>query len=488
MSGPKFGLCVTAIIKNEAPYVEEWICHHRALGVDHFFIFDNNSEDRIDDVLKPYLTHGVATLIRWPMLGGQIDAYNYAMHFFGHVTEWMAYIDLDEFIVLKDTATIPEFLATLEGADQVLIPWRSFGFSGHRTKPPGLVTENYTVAQDIPPEGFARVNAKAIVRTSAAKRVTAHFAFTTSQATVDERNKRVPEDFYLQAPSFERAQINHYYTKSYEEFEAKLARGQGDNGAEKGRIPFDRPGFNTRDRSALRHLETTRKQLALMGSLSSYPFRYGSQRPKGAPLPRDPFSWGAQVALSNYLADTPTLRLNAPMAFDNLAKGGNMMVARASDHGRLPLLGALRNSIHVRDLVRRLGDDIVFDLAGDNDSRVALSPAAVLERSAESILLKRPSEGVTLSANTGRHDKSCCYCIAYALRTADPLRLQVGVSSLDDAGKQPAAKEIDMPSAGYYCGIVELNREPVRASDLRVTFPAAAGQTEIFDLFAVAYG
>lgn len=171
MEKQKFGLCVTAIIKNEALYIEEWICYHRALGVAHFFIFDNNSEDKIGDTLKAYINHGIVTLIHWPMLGGQIDAYNYAMHFFGQTTEWMAYIDLDEFIVLKDTASIPEFLSTLEGADQVLIPWRSFGFSGHKKRPVGLVIENYTVAQDVPPEGFVRVNAKAIVRTSVAKRV-----------------------------------------------------------------------------------------------------------------------------------------------------------------------------------------------------------------------------------------------------------------------------------------------------------------------------
>ena len=481
----KFNVCVTAIIKNEAVYIEEWLCYHRALGVDHFFIFDNNSEDKIDDVLQPYINHGIVTLIRWPMLGGQIDAYNYSMHFFGRATEWMAYIDLDEFIALKDTASLPEFLSALTAADQLLIPWRSFGFSGHRKRPPGLVIENYTIAQDIPPEGFPRVNAKAIVRTSAAKRVTAHFAFTTSQATVDGLNKRVAEDFYLKNPNFDRIQVNHYYTKSYEEFEAKLARGQGDNGAEKAKIPFDRPGFATPDESALRNREATHHQMELMRSLSASPFRYGSQLAKGAPAPRDPFSWAAQVAISNYLAGTSTLRLDAPIAFENIAKGQNIMVARASDFDRKPSLGAFRRSIHITDVIRRLGNDVIFDLVADDDSR-ASEPGGVLAADVSANSSKHLLGGDVLKVATGRSAMSRCYCCGITIRNDAPLTLTLTLSS----GESDAAvqKTINLPSAGHYCGIVEINREPIRATDLKVTLEPASESAEVFDLFAVAYG
>jgi hypothetical protein len=369
----------------------------------------------------------------------------------------------------------------------VLIPWRNFGFSGHEKRPPGLVIENYTVAQDIPPENFIRINAKAIVRTSVAKRVTAHFAFTTSQATVDGLNRRVPEDYFLQAPNYDRIQLNHYYTKSFEEFEAKLARGQGDNGAEKSKFSFKRPGYNTLDVSAWGNLDATRNQLELMASLSPNPFRYGSQLAKGGPQRRDPFSWGAQVAISNYLADAAKLSQGSPVKFENFGKAGDT-VARASDFGRTPGLGAFRRSIHVADMLRRLGNDIVFDLAEDNSSRVTVSDHTTLERKGEAIFLKAPSSTASLAVVTERIAKSRCYCLGYALRAAGALRIESSLSFDHDDDGQPPVKVVEMPSAGYYCGILELSNDPVRATELKIVFPNVPNDTEIFDLFAVAYG
>ena len=52
----KIGICL--IIKNENDYLEEWLIHYRSLGVDKFFIYDNNStipitssDDDVDVIL-----------------------------------------------------------------------------------------------------------------------------------------------------------------------------------------------------------------------------------------------------------------------------------------------------------------------------------------------------------------------------------------------------------------------------------------------------
>lgn len=44
-------LAVCVIIKNEARYLAEWIVYHQLVGVDHFYIYDNNSEDDLAGVL-----------------------------------------------------------------------------------------------------------------------------------------------------------------------------------------------------------------------------------------------------------------------------------------------------------------------------------------------------------------------------------------------------------------------------------------------------
>ena len=38
-------LAIGAIVKNEGPYLLEWIAFHRVVGVDRFFIADNASTD-----------------------------------------------------------------------------------------------------------------------------------------------------------------------------------------------------------------------------------------------------------------------------------------------------------------------------------------------------------------------------------------------------------------------------------------------------------
>ena len=54
-------LSVCAIYKNEARYLAEWLEFHLLAGVEHFFLYDNNSTDDHREVLAPYLRAGVVT-------------------------------------------------------------------------------------------------------------------------------------------------------------------------------------------------------------------------------------------------------------------------------------------------------------------------------------------------------------------------------------------------------------------------------------------
>ena len=43
-------LAIVAIVKDEAHYLKEWLDYHLAAGVDHFFIYDNDSKDDTREV------------------------------------------------------------------------------------------------------------------------------------------------------------------------------------------------------------------------------------------------------------------------------------------------------------------------------------------------------------------------------------------------------------------------------------------------------
>ena len=51
----KVYLSITAVLQNEAPYIKEWIEYHRLVGVERFYIYDNESTDNVKEILKPYI-------------------------------------------------------------------------------------------------------------------------------------------------------------------------------------------------------------------------------------------------------------------------------------------------------------------------------------------------------------------------------------------------------------------------------------------------
>ena len=47
-----FYLTISAIMKNEGPYLKEWLEFHHMVGVEHFFLYDNNSDDKTREILE----------------------------------------------------------------------------------------------------------------------------------------------------------------------------------------------------------------------------------------------------------------------------------------------------------------------------------------------------------------------------------------------------------------------------------------------------
>lgn len=109
-----YEISVCALFKNESAYLQEWIEYHRIIGVDHFYLYNNSSNDDFLKILQPYVDSGIVTLINWPTLipdylrdnlthfalSTQIPAYeNAAKHVANSQTEWLCFLNIDEFIV-----------------------------------------------------------------------------------------------------------------------------------------------------------------------------------------------------------------------------------------------------------------------------------------------------------------------------------------------------------------------------------------------------
>ncbi len=136
----KYQVCATAIFKNEAPYLKEWIEYNRLIGVEHFYLYNNESDDHYLTVLAPYIKSGIVTLTDWVngpeynvtyawVLATQMPAYEHAIKTFGHETKWLAVIDVDEFILPITSYKINDLLDKYEAYPGLLIYWQLYGTS-----------------------------------------------------------------------------------------------------------------------------------------------------------------------------------------------------------------------------------------------------------------------------------------------------------------------------------------------------------------------
>ena len=109
-----YNVSICAIFKNEAPYLKEWIEFNHIVGIDHFYLYNNNSEDDFLSILNPYIQSGLVTLIEWPDNHKQMECYISCIEEYASETKWMGFIDIEEFVVPKSTNSVYDFLAPFE--------------------------------------------------------------------------------------------------------------------------------------------------------------------------------------------------------------------------------------------------------------------------------------------------------------------------------------------------------------------------------------
>jgi hypothetical protein len=211
-------LCIGAIYQNEAPYLREWVEFHRLVGVERFFLYDHESTDNHREVLAPYVDDGTVLIHDWPVQPGQKEAYDHCIAKHGHESRWIAFIDVDEFLFSPNGEAVPDVLRDYDELSGVGVPWAIFGTSGHKTRPPGLVIESYTLRTTRPRKSR---HFKSIVDPTRAARALGPHAFAYKDALYEP----VPR-FAM----FDRLRINHYWTKSEEELQQKLERVRADTG------------------------------------------------------------------------------------------------------------------------------------------------------------------------------------------------------------------------------------------------------------------
>lgn len=133
----KYDLAVGAIFRDEARFLKEWIEFHKLVGVQHFYMYNNLSQDHYLEVLNPYIQSGEVELFQWPYDHGdqwqwngiQCAAYDHLIARVRDEVKWLAIIDADEMIVPIEHGNILDFLRDFEEYSGVGINWQQHGTS-----------------------------------------------------------------------------------------------------------------------------------------------------------------------------------------------------------------------------------------------------------------------------------------------------------------------------------------------------------------------
>lgn len=129
------GNVIVGCMKNEAPYIVEWIAYHRAMGVDNFLIYTNDCSDGTDDVLDRLMEMGIVehrNNDNWKGNSPQQHALNKSLKEpLIQNAEWIAHIDVDEFMnVRTGNGTLDDLFAAVPDATNIAMTWRLFGHNG----------------------------------------------------------------------------------------------------------------------------------------------------------------------------------------------------------------------------------------------------------------------------------------------------------------------------------------------------------------------
>lgn len=234
---------IISTMKDEGPFLLEWLAHYRALGFTDFLVYTNDCSDGTDLLLDRLQQNGLLTHVRNKVLrrGPHKSALKYAKeHELYKSADWVFVCDADEFLNIKVGAgKVDDLIARFETADAIPVAWRLFSNNGQTDAHPDFCTRAYVDAEpasaDSDTEGrFVKTLFKP---SEAVERMGLHGPVFDEAAAASQKwgcvwqeqdaksdPKRPEKDF-----GYEIAQVNHYAVRSIDAYLLKRARGRANH-------------------------------------------------------------------------------------------------------------------------------------------------------------------------------------------------------------------------------------------------------------------
>jgi hypothetical protein len=226
-------VCLCTPAKNENRYIREFVEHYEKYGVDKIFLYDNNDieGEKFDEILRDYIEKGFVEVRDWrgkakALMQMMNDCYqtNYQIY------DWLIFYELDEYIHLSNYTNIKPFLNLPRFKHCEVIYLNLICHTDNNL----IYYDNRSLAERFPrtvpkyKKGGYRLEIKSILRGHIPNiEITNNHLLSTDLHNCNGygNKNRYYYKTYSNQNDYKNYYIDHYYSKSTEEFIEKLNKG-----------------------------------------------------------------------------------------------------------------------------------------------------------------------------------------------------------------------------------------------------------------------
>ena len=227
-------VCICTPVKKENRYIKEYVEHYKKYGVDKIFIYDNNEIDgeRLENVIGDYIKKGFIEVINYrgkitPLMNIMNNCYqrNYQIY------DWIIFFEVDEHIHLSNYTNVKLYLErdAFKNCEKIHLNWV------HHTDNNLIYYDDrplYIRFPEVEPNARNNINmshnsVKTILRGHIPNVVINYVHKLTHKLKGCDGfgNPKVIHGINTDNSDFRFYYIDHYYSKSVEEFVEKLNKG-----------------------------------------------------------------------------------------------------------------------------------------------------------------------------------------------------------------------------------------------------------------------
>ena len=217
-------LCVIA--KNENLYIKEFVEYYKNLGIKKIYLYDNNdiNGENFNTILYSYIN---SKFIKIKNIRGksevQLFAFNNCYQRYLNEYSWFMFLDVDEFLYIKNNKTLSSFLSDNRffNCNSIFINYNEYGDSDLLKYDNRSIFKRFTQSKYI-------ACGKSLTRGGIKNaKIDIHKPlYINNYCNSEGENEELYKNkIFISKIAVDSAEIKHFITKSLEEFCQRLAKG-----------------------------------------------------------------------------------------------------------------------------------------------------------------------------------------------------------------------------------------------------------------------